>query len=274
MKSEAAGAEAVTAVVLAAAAAGDPLMAQAGVASKALFPLGEKPLVAYLLSALREAHAVADVVLVGPTSPVLSGMYDHAVPGGSRLVDSLALGLGAALTTGRQRLLVCASDIPWVSGAMVDRFVKSAPAGAALVYPVVSEAAATRDFPSHLRTYVRLREGRFTGGNLVLLDAAAVGALLPLIDRAYRGRKNPLALAAMVGWGTLLALLTGTAAIATLEARVSRLLGAPAKALITDDAALAADVDDLSHVPGTVSPDLPTSTPAVRPNRAAPSEME
>lgn len=274
MKDDEAGGEGLTAVVLAAAGAGDPLMAQAGVASKALFPLGEKPLVAYLLAALRESRTVAEVVLVGPTTGALEGLFDHVVPGGARLVDSLALGLGAALTTGSRRLLVCAADVPWVTGAMIDRFVASAPAGAAVVYPVVSEAAATRDFPSQRRTYVRLREGRFTGGNLVLLDAAAVGAVLPLIDRAYNGRKNPLALAAMVGWGTLLALITGTATVAALEARVSRLLGGPAKALITDDAALAADVDDLSHVPGTVSPDLPASSPAVRPSHAAPSEME
>lgn len=248
---------ATTAVVLAASGADDPLVQQAGVPSKALFPLGDRPLVSYLLTALREAEGVGRIVYVGPSAPSLEPLHDLVVPGGARLVDSLAAGLGHAAATGGRKLLLCASDIPWVTGPMIDRFLDRAPTDAALVYPVVPQAAATRDFPDQPRTYVRLSEGRVTGGNLMLLDASLVPRLMPLVDRVYRARKNPFALAAIVGWRTLLALVLGRANLPGLEARVGQLLGARVAALLTDDAALAADVDELAHVPGTFSPDLP-----------------
>lgn len=247
---------ATTAVVLAASGADDPLVRQAGVPSKALFPLGDRPLVSYLLEALREAEGVGRIVYVGPSAPSLEPLHDLVVPGGARLVDSLAAGLGHAAATGGRKLLLCASDIPWVTGPMIDRFLGRAPADAALVYPVVPLAAAARDFPDQRRTYVRLVEGRVTGGNLMLLDASLVPRLMPLVDRVYRARKNPFALAAVVGWRTLIALILGRASLHGLEARVGQILGARATALVTDDAALAADVDELAHLPSTFSPDL------------------
>ncbi len=221
-------------------------------------------MVSYVLEALRASRGVGQVVYVGATLPSLAHLYDALVPAGVRLVDSLALGLGAASVFGAHKMLLCTSDVPWITGAMVDRLLSLAPENAGLVYPVVTKEAAERDFPEQRRTFVKLRDGRFTGGNLVLLEAAAVPALLPLIDAAYRARKNPLALASMIGLKTLAALVTGTASIAGLEARVSGLLGVPARALVTDDAALAADVDDLSHVPGALSSRLPTDPPVGR----------
>ncbi|HLV13386.1 MAG TPA: hypothetical protein VKY42_13135, partial [Trueperaceae bacterium] len=86
---------------------------------------------------------------------------------------------------------------------------------------------------------------------------AATTAVLPLVSRAFAGRKNPFALAAIVGTGVLLGLLAGTATLAGLEARVGRLLGVTARALPTEDAGLAADVDRLDHLPGVLDPAQP-----------------
>lgn len=243
-----------TAVVLAASGAADPLVIAAGVESKALIPLHGKPLVSYLLEALRESPSVSSIVYVGPSSPELAGMHDVVVPGGERLIDSLLAGLAAAAEVGGERLLLCASDIPWVTGEMIERFLRQAPSDAALVYPVVTEAAASRDFPDQARTYVRVSGSRVTGGNMMLIDRAVLPKLLPLVEKVYMARKNPFALAAIVGWGTLFALLLGRATFQGLEARVARILGAKVSALVTDDAALAADIDKLEHVPHASSP--------------------
>src|SRR5690606_30758671 len=118
-----------------------------------------------------------------------------------RLVDSLAVGLGAALGLGAASVLLLSADVPWIDGPMIDRFVDRCAAAepADLYYPVVSEAAYQRRFPDHERTFVRLRDGRFTGANLALLSRDAVPSLLPLIDRVYRGRKNPVTLASIMG---------------------------------------------------------------------------
>lgn len=248
---------AVTAVVLAGGEDGDRLAREAGVEAKALVPLGDRPMGAYVLEALRACPAVGRIVYVGPVNVRLRGLYDATVPAGSRLVDSLALGLGAGLAQGaRGRLLVLTADIPWVTGDVLSRFIAQAPA-AELVYPAVRRRAAEEQFPHQSRTYVRLREGALTGGNAVLLEASAVGPLLPWIDRAFRARKNPIALAGIVGPGVLLAFLVRRASIDMLERRVSRLVGITARAHLSDDASLAADVDRPAHVPGALTAGRP-----------------
>ena len=251
----------VAAVVLAAGPADDTLAVGGAVPTKALLPIGGAPMAVYVLNAIRRCEAVDVTVLVGPQHSALAGWFDVGVPGGERLADSLALGLGAALATGADEFLVITSDVPWVDGPLLTRFLHRARsqefAGAQLVYAVVEEATAVAAFPQHKRTFVRLKDGRYTGGNAVYLKSAAVAGLLPLIDNLYRARKNPFALAGMMGLDTLFALVTGSASIARLERRASSLLGVEARALISLDAAIAADVDKAAHVPGAGSGELP-----------------
>jgi CTP:molybdopterin cytidylyltransferase MocA len=248
----------LTAVVLAGADAGDTIAGAGGVEAKALLPVAGRPLAAYVLEALTRSGRVDEVVYVGPGAAYLGGYEVVAMPSGRRFEDSLALGLGAAIGRGAQQVLLATADLPWLAPEAVTRFVDAARlTGAQLVYPVVADEDIERAFPGQKRTYVRLGDGRFTGGNLALLTREAVPAVLPLISRAFAGRKDPLKLAALVGFGTLLRLLTGTATLASLEARVGELLGVNARALRTADAAVAADVDKLDHLPGVLDPSQP-----------------
>lgn len=251
----------VTAVVLAGGDSSDALAAAAGVEAKALAPLDGAPLGAYVLRALRASERVGQIVYVGPTTAQLRGLYDFELFAGRRLVDSLALGLGAAAATGSTRLLVVSADVPWLDGAMIDRFIAACEASGAadVYYPVVPAAAYRERFPDHERTFVKLRDDRFTGANLALLTPELVPALLPLIDRLFRSRKNPLALAALLGLDVLLAFVTGTVSLARLERRASHLLGHAARVVIADDPELAADVDKPSHLPGVLAPERPTT---------------
>lgn len=256
----------LVAVVLAGGGPADRLAHAAGVANKALVPYAGRPLGEYVLRALRQSGVVDRVVLVTDEFAADPDLFDAQLPGGARLVDSLALGLGGALAgaAAPDEVLVVTADVPWLTGAAVREFVTQArqlegrgalPVG--IVYPVVTEADSKARFPDQKRTYARLKEGRFTGGNAVLIRRHAVPGLLPLIDRVFRHRKNPFALARLVGPGTLIRFLLGQASIARLEERVEELLGAEARALPTHEAALAADVDDLAQLSGPAMPQPP-----------------
>ncbi len=256
----------LVAVVLAGGGPSDRLAREVGAPSKALVPLGNRALGEFVLAALRASAVVDKIVLVGDIHGHFEGLFDVNIPGGHRLVDSLALGLGAALAQpgAGERVLVVTADVPWLTGEVVARFVAAAsdllgPDGlpAQLVYPIVNEADAKAQFPDQSRTYARLVDGRFTGGNLVLMRRGAVPALLALIDRVFSNRKNPLALAGTVGFGTLVRFVLGRAKISGLEDRVSTLLGVSARALPMSDACVAADVDKPAHLPGTTGPDFP-----------------
>lgn len=263
----------VTAVVLAGGEASDALAKDLAVEAKALLPIGPWPMGAYVLAALRAAPAIADIVYVGPVDARFAGMYDVAVPSGARITDSFALGLGAAMGRARgEKFLVITADIPFVDGDIISRFLGSAP-DADLVYAIVPEEAARARFPYQERTYVRLQGGRFTGGNVVLLSAAVVPKLLAVLERLFRARKNPASLASILGVDVLLRLLLGTAKLPMLEGRASAILGAEARALVSDDAELAADVDRPAHMPGGLTERLPVlSMPGVASGSAALAE--
>jgi len=252
----------VVAVVLAGGDRDDRLAATVGAASKALVPLRDVPMGAYVAHALRASGVVGTIVWVGPTDVRIRRLVDVDVPSGRRMVDSLSLGLGAALALADRdaRLLIVTADLPWWEPDGVRHFVHDAPS-ADLVYPIVREADALARFPDQSRTYARLRDGRFTGGNAVLLRRSAVAALLPVLDAAFHARKRPWDLARLVGFGTLVGLLTGTARLDRIEERVSAILGVSARAFVSRDATIAADVDDPSHLPATL--DLPALAPWV-----------
>ena len=238
----------VTAVVL---GGGEDALARAsGVAAKALVPLAGKPMGAHVLEALRCSHQVEHVVYVGPNGG-LDGYYDAHVPAGDSLADSLALGLGAALAhmQASGRLLALTADIPWLTAQAVDTFITQS-ALVDLVYPVIPAAVSEAQFPAQQRTYVKVRDGRFTGGNMVLLTPAGVPPLLRFMDRLYRGRKNPLALAAIFGYDVVAKLLVGRVSVAELEHRAARILGISVSAFISEDASLGADVDKPEHLNG------------------------
>lgn len=241
------GRGAVTAVVLAGGEASDPLAAAAGVASKALAPLAGRPLAAYVLAALAATPSVQRVLYVGPTEGLPLEPEHHLAPGTS-FTASLTRGCEAALAaTPEARLLVLTADLPWLRAEGLERFIREAPE-ADLVYPSISREDAEAQFPGQRRTYARLREGVFTGGNAVLLMPGVVPRVLQLAERAYRARKNPLALAGIIGPGVLFNLLLGRASISELETRVGRLLGGSVRAFISADASLGADVDTLEQL--------------------------
>ncbi|RDI95085.1 acylneuraminate cytidylyltransferase [Meiothermus sp. QL-1] len=224
------------AIVLAGGRPDDPLAKKFGVASKALLPYRGRPLVEHTLQALQQAGL--ELILVGPPGAYTPAPSHHLGDQGS-LLANLKAGLEAARS---ERVLVATGDMPLLSKEAVRWVVDNAPV-AAFVYPIVPRALIEARFPGMRRTYARVREGTFTGGNLVLLDKKLFHTALPLLQQALALRKNPLALARLIGLGTLFGVLLGKASIPVLEARVSSLLKAPVRALITPYPEVGVDVD-------------------------------
>ena len=134
------------------------------------------------------------------------------------------------------------ADVPLLTAIAVrDLFARDP--GSALVYPVVTERACESQFPGGRRTYARVREGKFTGGNLFLVEPRLVSKFMPKLRQVIANRKNPLVLAGIIGPGILIKFLLGRVRIVELEARVSHILGVPAKALISEHAEIGFDVD-------------------------------
>ena len=239
-----AGSKAIAAIVL--AGGNDRLAKLEGVTSKALLDVAGKPMVQYVLESLQQLSQVTHVCLVGPYVADLSHWVDDFVVPGQTLAESLEAGLSVVLKHKPDQILFITGDMPWLSASALEAFCQLEDAD--LVYAAIPEEVAKSRFPEQNRTFSRFKEGKFTGGNVLLLKTGAEDKLLPFVNRLYTARKNPLSLARMVGLNTLIALAFGQLSIAQLEKRASKILNLKARVFISKDASLGADVDKLEHL--------------------------
>ena len=227
-----------------------------GVTNRALTPLGDKTMLAYVAGALGAAASVGRVFVVGDV-PGETSLYARVAPG-ETLMDNLLAGIHAARAQGHApRLLISTSDIPFLTPAAVDDFVaQSLAADADFGYAIIPIVRCHEAFPQMKRTTLRLREGVFTGGNLMLVNPDYVLGRQETILRAYAARKRVGQMGAMLGWGLLARILVAQTiapralTIPMLEAGVARLLGAGcrARAVVTQYAEIGTDIDSPADV--------------------------
>lgn len=232
-------------LILAGGTASPELFEVAQQSERALIDIGGETLIAPLLRAAHAAFPAARLAIVGSEAvhEAARAVVPEIVPvtPGERMVDNLAAGARALQS---EQLLVCSCDIPLITAEELREFVTAARAkGLDIAYPVVARTLCEAAFPGGRRTYARLRDGEFTGGNVVLLPRVRVPALIELANAAYGARKNPARLARMLGAALVLKFVMKTLGIADIEARASQVLGCHAGAVQVSRAAIAFDVD-------------------------------
>ncbi len=224
--------------------------AEAGV-NKAAVEIGPAKMVEYVVAALRSSPGVAAVVVVIPEQLRGAWRGDEGVlfaePGPTPL-GSFANGVsvldGLPDRGGTEWILACTGDIPFLTPeAVADFLERCRQREADLYYPIIPRQAAEQRFPGVRRTYARLRDGVFTGGNLFLVRRGIIERCLPRAEEFVRLRKKPLALAGLVGMGILLKYLCGSLSVADAERRVSSLFGIRGAAVVTPYAEIGVDVD-------------------------------
>lgn len=264
----------VAALVLAGAPNRGPLAQVSDQPYEALIEIHGRPMIAYVLDALRQAPSVGRIGIVGPVAELeaalkmqgerliapVGGLLDNLEHGarvlgaggeGGNDTPSLAAGTGAGPRGAGNRLLVVTSDIPLVTAAAIEDFLercrrREAVAGAGALdafYPMVSRQNSESRFPGQRRTYVRLRSGSYTGGNCVLLSPAVLLKQRELFDQAVALRKDPVRMARLLGLGFIIRFLTRRLEAADIERVVRERLGINGAIIEVPYAEIGFDVD-------------------------------
>ncbi len=236
-------------VVLAGGMDRGELAAATGVRYRPLLDIGGEPLIARLLRALHGSDRIGRIAVVAP-DPVLAATADHAVdlrvPSGESFIANLLAGVDALASP---YLLIVTGDLPLLSVAAIDDFVDgSLAAEADLTYPIIPKDVSEARFPGGKRTWVRLRDGTFTGGNAVTLTRDFANRRRALIAGLYASRKNPLKLASVLGVGFIIGLLRGRLTLTDIEKRASTIVGGRARAIICSHPELGFDIDKLADL--------------------------
>ncbi|TLM81245.1 MAG: hypothetical protein FDZ75_08000, partial [Actinobacteria bacterium] len=159
---------------------------------KGMVPIAGKPMIEWVVDALRASETIAEVAVVVPTAESLGSWADKVdklVISDADFIDNTIAGL-SALNSGRH--VYCATgDIPALTAAAVNDFVyRSLQTGADITYPLVRAEEMARQFPGSERTFVKVDGVKVTGGNCMLLAPGIVQRNRDIGQRLFDTRKS------------------------------------------------------------------------------------
>ncbi|MCS7172963.1 MAG: nucleotidyltransferase family protein [Armatimonadetes bacterium] len=214
-----------------------------GLPNKAFLPVAGIPMVERVMRVVRATPQVGRIVLVAPHLPeAVRDLCDLWIPDTQDLLGNALAGL-RALSPAPWVLLV-ASDLPLLTPQAISEFLEGCREGQAEVYyPVIPRAVVEAAFPGLRKTYVRMAEGVFTGGGMILVRPEILQRLEPVIRQVVEVRKNPARLAGLFGPQYVVKYALGRLRITDLEERVQAITGIRGKAVVCHRPELAVDVD-------------------------------
>lgn len=212
---------------------------------EALIEIEDKPMLLWVLDALLASQHVSRVLVAGPVAELKSlDLPDRVrlVQGGSSIMDTVASGIQAMRSL--DKVLVVTTDVLLLTPAAIDDFcLQCACQTADLYYPVVPKSAMQKKFPKSERSYVKLQDGIFTGGNLFLVNPLIIPRCMELARKVTENRKKPWRLASLLGWGTLFQFILGSLSIEAARKRLSEILNMQGCVILSEYPEIAMDVD-------------------------------
>ncbi len=219
----------------------------AGNAEKGFIKINGESMVTIVTRTLVDT-GIVDSILLSASQPALDaigpidGVATLAISDDEPLIHKLEQGLKQL--GGQGTVLVAAGDIPLITSEAIENFVETAlDDGSSVVYPLIPRDVVEASFPEGERTWVRLRDGEFTGGNLLLVDSEVMLSRMPLVKKTFEARKSPFRMLGIIGVGFAVKFLFRMVSINELNKRISKIVGAPSAVIPSGYAEIGFDVD-------------------------------
>lgn len=212
------------------------------VTNKAFIPLNGRPMIDYTLDCYRKAPELAGIGIVGPQAGFEDLTDITLIPQRDSLVANVE---AAAQVFPAGWLLFSSCDIPLITPGAISDFLSRC-RGADMYYPFVAREVSEREFPEMQRTWVKLADGEYTGGNLLLIKSSLIALVSKPAAAFFQARKSPVQLASLIGVPTLLKLLVHRLTVTELEEKMNKILCIDCKAVLTPYPEIGADVDKKS----------------------------
>ncbi len=226
---------------------GGGTLSNGNVRPKALIEINGKKLIEIALDACLEAQSVNEICLIAPPE-VLELIPDEnrktlaKAISSDNLIDNVIA--GGKILKNADYVLIVAGDLPYITAKVIDGFISEClryPSSG--YYPILKKETLEEAFPGTIRTYAKLREGTFTGGNIFLIRKEVILSNEDFLRELLKARKSPFKLAGILGLFFLLKAVLGVITIEEAERRVSKIVNAPVKAVITKFPEIGIDID-------------------------------
>ena len=212
--------------------------------NKALVKINGKEMISYIIEAFKGLDFIDTIAVVGPKEglAVIENQVDIIVDSAASLTDNILC--GANIFSDDDTLLISTSDIPMITSEAIRDFVEKALSmDGDFYYPIVLKEENEKKYPGVKRTYVKIKDGVFTGGNIVMVKAGKVKQCIKKAEAFMAYRKQPWKLAKILGLKFIVKFLLGTLTIKELQERVAELFDIKARAIISPYPEIATDVD-------------------------------
>jgi len=229
----------------------NPLYKLTGVEKKALIPLGNRPMISWILDALRGSGLVDHIAVVGLKPDELdyedNQLYFVGPKGG--LVDNIYAALDKLqhINPSVKKILLLSSDIPLVTPEIIRGFVEECGSQEGdIYYAIVEEKTMEARFPGSKRTFVPFKGGRYSGGDTFLANVAAAHGNADMARSLTGSRKNYLEQARLIGFGFIIRFLLRMMTVHEAAARASERVNLNnGQVVVTRFPELGMDVDKL-----------------------------
>lgn len=226
----------------------DALYAFTQGASKAMLPVAGKPMIQWVLDALSQAKNIERVVIMGlaEDSGISCTKALTFMPTYGSMLQNILQGIEQVkqINPDVRQVLIVSSDIPAITGEMVDWLVATClQTDDDLYYNVIPRQVMETRYPASQRTYVRLKDVELCGGDMNVVHTRIATANRETWDKLIEARKNALKQASLVGFDTLLLLLLRAVTLEGAVKRLSRRLHLKGRALVCPYAEVGMDVD-------------------------------
>lgn len=217
----------------------------AGDTEKNHFQLAGRPMVWHVAKALGQCRSIRQVCVLAPPDDWFDLSLPPDVmkaPCGKSLFETI----GLALEQGKdeEKMLIVTADIPLLTTEAVEHFLALCLENPAdLHYPIIEKNRLLKAYPSCKRTFVRLLDGTFTGGNIFLISPKIVQEVYKKSEDYFTYRKKPWRLCKLLGWSFLVKMTLGRLKIAEIEQRVWDVFHIVPKSVIIPHAEIGFDVD-------------------------------
>ncbi|OQX61673.1 MAG: hypothetical protein B5M51_07400 [Anaerolinea sp. 4484_236] len=221
---------------------------------KALLDINGKPMLQWVLNALDQADTIDNIIVVGcqeqqneltcskPITflPIQQDILKTVQSGGEALQK---------INPSAEHVVLTSCDIPGVTPQSINWVVNTAQEGNHdLYYNAIPREVMEKRYPHSGRTYTKLKGLEVCGGDLTIVSTSLLSTDKEIFERFFNARKSPFKIASLIGYDTLLLLLTRLLTLENGVARISKRVGVDAHVLLCPYAEIGMDIDKPYHL--------------------------
>ena len=238
------------ALILAGTKKKGPLEIAEKVDNKALIILDGMPMINYVVDALHNSENIDQILVVGPKKELhqyIGKKVKEILNPGDSILENMEIGLN--YFSSDDNLLLLTSDIPLITSEAIDEFLRiCTKRKASIGYPVITKENIIKKYPETERTYIKMKEGVFCGGNIVFFKPDVFFQNKKLIKELFDNRKATWKYAKILGLKFILKFLFKALTLEEIEKRVTDIVGYNSVAVMVSYPEIMIDLDKLSDL--------------------------